>query len=499
MRRVLALAASLTLGASPAFADWREYETAHFLIISESQAADVEKFAAQLESYDKLMRMATGIKEDKPVKVRVYEVASTAEVEAALGVSDTGIAGFYTSNQLGPYAVTPRKVQAGRYFTADVVLHHEYAHHFMLQYFPASYPGWYIEGFAELIGSSRMLDDGQIGYGMPAKQRGNEIAANWVSLQELLTKEEVKNVDRYAQGWALTHFFTFDKSRAGQLRQYLTALSRGKSYADAAKMFGDLDQLNREARRYVTSGSFVYKAVKIDIARPAVTKTRLLGPGESALIPETLALSDYDISGLKKASERAHEESARKRNLERIEDKVARYPNEAFPQVLLAEAEYTAGNYDRARAAVTRALSANPNEMRAMARQSILMSHDAAKLNGPARTDAIAKARALAAKSNRAAPDEALPLVAYYQSYNLVGEKPPALAIEGLFQAVSEQPRDDNLRLLLVDRLEKDGRYDEAIAWLTSIAKSPHESPQRAAAQEQMARIIAKRESKKAS
>ena len=47
--------------AYPANAEWREMETAHFRIISESDPADVEKFAARLESL-----VDTGIMERRP-------------------------------------------------------------------------------------------------------------------------------------------------------------------------------------------------------------------------------------------------------------------------------------------------------------------------------------------------------------------------------------------------------------------------------------------------
>ena len=73
-------------------------------------------------------------------------------------------------------------------FTPELVLHHEYAHHFMLQYFPATYPGWYTEGFAELMGSSKLMDDGRVAYGWPAKHRGDTIAFAWVPVQDLLTR-----------------------------------------------------------------------------------------------------------------------------------------------------------------------------------------------------------------------------------------------------------------------------------------------------------------------
>ncbi|MBA3667655.1 MAG: hypothetical protein H0W65_08030 [Sphingomonas sp.] len=361
-KSIVVLAGTI-LVARPAAAEWREMETAHFRIFSESSPAEVEKFAARLESYDKLMRMVTGTKEDWPVKVRIYEVAGLDEVQKALNAPGSGIAGFYSSNALGPYLVTPRKTgEGGRYFTPKLVLHHEYAHHFMLQYFPAIYPSWYVEGFAELIGSSKMMDDGRIGYGTPALHRGHEINAYWVPLQELLTKEKIVYLDTYGQGWALTHFLTFDSKRSAKFRQYLAALSKGKSMADAATVFGDLTALNREAHRYVTAGSFQYRPVKVDIAQPVIRDTRILSEGEAKLIPETIAFDDDDLSEFEKASDRKEEQGSRQRNLARIRDKTARFPSDPFAQRLLTEAEYAQGNIAESEAAADRLLAIRPSD-----------------------------------------------------------------------------------------------------------------------------------------
>jgi len=489
---ILAAMIAATGGVSQASAQWREVETAHFLIVSESSPAEVEKLAQRLESYDKLMRLATGIAEDDPVKVRIYEVASTAEIEKALGVNDTGIAGFYDDNALGPYAVTPRRTRdGGRYFTPALVLHHEYAHHFMLQYFPAIYPSWYTEGFAELIASSQVLEDGRIGYGMPAKQRGNEIAAFWVPLTELLTKEKVSSVDRYAQGWALTHFFTFDKQRAGQLRKYLTAIANGKSYAEAAKIFGDLAALNREALRYVTSGSFDYRPVKVEVVRPVIKRARLLSQGEASLIGETIALRDDELSLYRKAGARKREASLRLANLNRIRVKNDRFPGDPFALYLLAESEYSSGEFARSEIATDRLLGLDPNHIRGLARKSLLLSTAAGKLTGPARAAKAKQARQMASKANRLDKADPMPLLAYYQSFNLAGETPSPIAINGLRQVVTTLPRDNSARQLLVDQLARDKRYDEAIGWLLPIANSPHESPRREVARELRAKLEA--------
>ncbi len=345
----------LALAPAAAQAEWRAAETAHFIIYSESSDRDLDRLAERLENIDGLMRMATGISDEvEPIKVRIYEVGSTDEVQIALGLSGSGVAGFYDSNILGPFAVTPRKTSAdSAYFTAELVLHHEYAHHFMLQYFPAVYPGWYIEGFAELIGSSKILDDGKVGYGMPARHRGNDIAAYWVPLPELLRKppHKVYNFDLYGQGWALTHFLTFSNERAPQLRQYLGGLRAGKSPEEAAKAFGDLDVLNREARRYVNTGSFPYRAVAVTIARPVVQGVRALSPGEEALIPEVIAFRDDDLQLYRKDVDRTRKRRLREANYERIRQKARRFPGDPFALHLLAEAEYAAGRSAAASAA----------------------------------------------------------------------------------------------------------------------------------------------------
>lgn len=488
--------ATLLIGLpAAAKAEWRAAETRHFTFYSESGDRELEKLAARVESYDKLMRMATGISDEaEPVKVRIYEVDDTSDVEQALGLSDSGVAGFYDSNILGPFAVTPRKTFGNDlYFTPALVLHHEYAHHFMLQYFPSIYPPWYVEGFAELIGSSKILPDGRIGYGMPAKQRGSEIAVNWVNVADLLLKppHKLRFLDLYAQGWALTHFLTFSKERSPQMRAYLGALRAGRSAEDAAKAFGDLKALDREARRYVTTGAFDYRPVAVEIARPAIQSLRVLSPGEAAAVPTVIALRDDELSLYRKAGDRERETKLRARNLERIREQARRFAGDPFMLHLLATAEYAAGYYPQSEAAADRLIALRPGHARALALKSLNLARSAGALQGAARTAKAAQARALAAKASRADPDDTLPLLAYYESFHLAGEKPTGRAVEMLAAVVATQPSDTKARQLLVDQLAAESRWAEAIDTLRPIANSPHESPRRALAQEQLTKLEA--------
>jgi tetratricopeptide (TPR) repeat protein len=490
-RTIIALfAAVLTASASAADPVWHAAETQHFIIYSKSPPERVEQLATDLESYDKLLRMATNIDSAvQPVKVRIYEVDGLEDIRNALGLDYTsGVAGFYSSNSLGPYLVTPRKIPSyvDKDFTAAMVLHHEYTHHFMLQYFPAAYPGWYTEGFAELIGSSKVMDDGRIGYGMPAKQRGHDIAVEWAPLQEVLTEEKPWGVDRYAEGWALTHFFTFDKTRSQQFRAYLAALNSGQSLEQAAKVFGDLNQLDREARAYVTKGAFDYRPVKVEIAKPVIERTRVLSPGEAALIPQVIAYDDNDLNGIENSGDREHEKARRQRNLDRTRQIVAQYPNDPFALYFLAEAEYAADNYAQSQAAADRLLAVRPNDVHALARKAMDMAVLSRNLPAAQKSATLAEARSLAAKANHLDTGDPLPLLAYYETYHEAGERAPEVAVEGLRQVVSTDPRDNEPRELLVDELASEHKWAEAIAWLSPLANDPHDSPVRESARKKM-------------
>ena len=486
------LAAALS-SASPAAAEWRVYEARHFQIYSESGEAKATELAARLERYDKLMRMATGIPDDNPAKVRIFEVASTDDIEKALGVSNTGIAGFYTSNSFGPFLLTPRKTDAGgRYFTPLLVLQHEYAHHFMLQYFPATYPGWYVEGFAELVGSSTMEKDGRIMYGAPAKQRGNDLVTYWIPLQELLAKDTVRDFDNYGQGWAITQYLTMDPARSKQLRTYLQLLNAGKSNKEAATTaFGDLSKLNAEVRMHVSRGSWIVRPVAPAIATPVVTGSRALSAAEVALLPELMAFDDDSLDVIKDKSDRDREVKRRRALYDKVQEKAARFPQDPFALTLLAEAAAVNGDKAGSAAAANRLLAIDPGNVRGLVRRSLLLAEESQALSGAARSAKAAEARALAVKANRANPDEALPLYAFYQSFRLAGETPSAGAVSGLEAAVATLPDNDEMRLALVEEYARAKRWSAAMAVLAPLANSPHDSPQRKSARERMAQLQA--------
>ena len=85
------------------------------------------------------------------------------------------VAGLYKPDAAGPFMIAPREDLA-QTFTSDMILFHEYAHHFMLQNYSTVYPPWYVEGFAELLSTTRFERDGSIKVGAFAAHRAYELA-----------------------------------------------------------------------------------------------------------------------------------------------------------------------------------------------------------------------------------------------------------------------------------------------------------------------------------
>lgn len=493
LRQNCMIAGFLICIATAGQAEWRRFETAHFIIYSEGDDRRVTDLATDLESIDGLMRMATGLRPGQvAVKVRIYEMGDEGAVQAARGQIGSGVAGFYSSNALGPFAVTTRKAySATGSFTSRIILHHEYAHHFMLQYFPATYPGWYREGFAELIGATKFLDDGRLAYGFPAKYRGDTINFGWVSMRDILLTppDKMRKWDVYGQGWAMTHYLTFNPARAKQLRQYLGAINAGKSSESAAAAFGDLDALNREAHLYLTRGQFEYRPVKVPIASQVIEKITTLGPGEAALVPETIAFDDDDLRAYRKEAARERERKRREDVLRRVAAKAARYPADPFAWRLLAQMQYAAGNHLAAGISADRLLALQPASVPGLTIKSLSLSRSTAGAEQATRLRQTAEARALAVRANKADPDDPMAYIAFYESYRAAGAAVPANAIDGLMAAVEKLPSNVTVRQMLVDEYIRQQNWASAMRALLPIANSTHDTPLRQAAREKMAML----------
>jgi len=473
LRLLISTLALLLAFAAPgvAHAEWREAETAHFRIYSSGGEQQLRRFAERLETFDALLRRLASVPASvEPVKVRVFLLETEDQVRRAYRGSATSVSGFYTVNMEGPLAVSPRRTDGGdSIFGPEIVLFHEYAHHFMLQYFPVSYPAWYVEGFAEMASTAVPVSGGKMAFGKPASHRQYSLTASrWVPVSQLLTQNYAqfpKDGDFYGQAWVLSHYLTFAPARKGQIYRYLGALAAGRPQADAAReIFGDVEALNRETRHYLDGRSFGYAPIEVPHPAPDSIRLRLLSPGEASLIDEMAAFRDHI------------DKKERDSWLAAIRAKTARYP--ADPRVLqfLADAEYAAEDYPAALATADKWIALAPNSVHAMTRKATILLEQADALEGAARTAKIALARTLIVAANKIDPDDSKTLVAFYEAYRISGERPPQVALDALKQAVGTMPQAYRPRMLLATALANQGKFDEAIFYLGPIAYDPHPS-----------------------
>ncbi len=464
----------ITVNGSKSLGNWRRTETEHFIFYSDGSEKELRSDAIKLERYDQLMRLLTGIGDDKgQVKLTVYFVRSTSAVQALYPGPVKSIGGFYSPSPAGAIIVVPRSIDAyegdSRKFaeTEDVVLFHEYAHHLMQQYFPAAYPAWYIEGFAEFIGNARIETNGIASYGIVNISRAPTLFMDsGISIEKLLTARvsdlKTDDVSRfYAYSWLLTHYLSFGKTRKGQLANFLAAVQAGKAALVAAQeVFGDLKTLNRELDIYKT-GKMVYTKLNNPLPEPASFAIGTLDEGSSKAVLLQLKLT------------RSTKPNEREPIAAELRGLATRFPGSPAILTALAEAELDLGNYAAGGTAAEAAIALSSTNSRALLWKGLSLSRPLAKAKD---RDAAKwkEARGWIVKANRANPNDPLALMEYFLSFTIPGQTPPDIAIQGIGMAVSLVPQFPGTRFMYAGALANQKKFPEAIRVLQPLASNPH-------------------------
>lgn len=476
MRFRLILVLALFGLAAPAHAEWWEARTDHFIVYSESSANDARTYAERLERFDRALRSLQSIKDAEETdwsRVTVFRTGDIGTMGRLAG--GQGVAGFYIHRHQGPVAFTPAKNERGEMgarnadrrteLDPQTVLFHEYAHHFMYRHFPAAYPSWYREGFAEAYSTIDLKDDGSFHLGNAPLSRGSAFSSVYFnySVQRMLLTERKPDFEdaygRYTYGWLLTHYLTFDPGRQGQLQAYLKLINAGSEPADAArKAFGDLGKLEGDVKRYLAGtlpGALVRPA---NYVVPSVAMRRL-GPDEEAIIDVRMR-SKVGVTRKKAGDVAADARSV-----------AARYPQSAAVQLALMEAEFDAENWDAAERAADAALAIRPDAV-----EALIYKGRVYLARGRSDPKHYATARTWLAKAHAADSTHPSTLYYHYLSYSLARAPIPESAIIGLEQSFVQAPYDEELRLAVAGQLlaEKDGKVARQI--LAPLVHSPHES-----------------------
>lgn len=483
VRKLLLLLALLVL-PGVAHAEWYEVSTEHFVVYSNDRPERLQRFATNLERFDKALRYYRQLP-DTPVgkanRVVVYVLDNVESVQRLAGNKD--LAGYYIPRAGGSVAFVPRSTGGDEIdFSPMVILLHEYTHHFMFSNYPnAAYPLWFAEGFAELFSTTRFDKDGAVSFGYPAQARGEGLlTGNALPIDKLLVAETLKlNDDQreavYGRGWLLTHYLYFGGKRPGQLSAYLTAINAGKPPVEAAKVFGDLPVLDKELERYKT-GKFSGFRIPADRITIGDVTVRKLSAGEAA----TMAVRMQSRNGVTKDTAPAVYAAAKKA--------CAPFPNDVAAQLVLAEAAFDAEDYTEAKAAAERALAVNPESVDALLYKAMALM-EIAGAAGDIEPATWRPIRAVIAAANKLDTEDPRPLILYYRSYTDAHQRPSKSAIAGLYYAYELAPQDRGLRLNVAGVYLYEGDPVMARALLLPLAYDPHNTGLAAQASRMIAEI----------
>ena len=477
---VAMVALATSVSALPARAEWHEATSNNFIVYSQSSAEDARTFAARLERFHYVLRTFHRISATTmPNKLRVFLFSSAGAVGRQAG-SDS-IAGYYVPDARGLMLVgtsahssnadnDPRSAQSQASLDPESILLHEYTHHFMYQYFPAAYPTWYSEGFAEFWGSTRFGANDVVEVGGAAEHRFSTFRAlGWFPLDRLLRVHNYREAGGanvfllYAEGWLLVRYTFEHRERQQQLQTYLRLINNGTDYAAAAQQaFPDLDRFNSELFSYAGTGRFNVLTLPfrtIDVG-PVTVSTP--GPAEQALMTQEIKLSQGYPQ--REATEFAAE----------VRGIAARFPGDPFALRLVMESAWLAGDTAGAMDAASRLLAVDPNNARALMTRGMIQ---VAGLAAAQNRDAAAwnAARAPLVRAKQLAPRDPLVLRAFYRGFALQGGLPPEEAQNALYDAMELAPSDGEIRYELASDFERRRMIPEAIAIIRPEANSfPH-------------------------
>lgn len=473
MRRFLiGLGCVSLVAALPADAEWFEARTGHFQVIIDETEAGARDYAMRLERFDLALRRLYDVADNPErhaVPVRIFALKD--ELFARTCRCGMSVLGYYQPRMGGSVIFTAhmpesdRKAKPGSW-SSQMVLLHEYGHHFMFSNYPLAYPYWFAEGFAEFNANVIYNPDLSITIGIPANYRAEALnSGGKLSFRQFFEPRHYGFGSRpdliYGRGWLMTHYLVLNSKRQGQLATYLSEMNRGReSLVAATTAFGNPEQLYDEVVAY--GRGILAPPLRIPPpANPVEVKLRRLSEGEAAMLPVHAA----STSGVSQDYLLRHAVGAR--------EIAGRFPKDPAVQTQLAEAEFIAGRYDRAEAAADQALALDPASVEALVYKgrAAMGRASEAKSTDPAVWTA---ARNWFLKANRLAPNAARALYFYYLSYRTAKAKPTANAVKALSRAHVLSPESEVIRVMFARQMLEDGDAISARYLLQPLAFKPH-------------------------
>lgn len=467
IRKAIAMAflSSAIVFAVPVQARWLEAETKHFRLYSDGNEAQLRKFAVMLEDYDQVVRRHTGTSAPaSPIKLDIYLVGGVADLRVVRPVSaDT--AGFYSADWGAIAAFAIRRDGFG--MGGDDVLLHEYAHHFMMQYYPVAYPTWYVEGFAEFMMTANITDK-VIEVGRYNQNRAYWLVnGGWLPVERVLSGDlRGLNAEQrsmfYAQSWLIVHWMFSQPGRAGALNRYLAAHAKGEDGKTAfeREMGMNYAAFHKALKRYVAGSLKYLRSTRASDRTPVPVAVRQLpASADDLLLP--LAAIRQSVS-----------EDRGPAMLARVRKDASRYPGDAFATLVLAAAELDFGDRAAGSAMLDGLIANGAKDAETLTLRGYADLVAARKLEGDARKPLYVAARKWFGRAFRADPNYVPALVAYVETWSLGPMDDNTLNV--LLQAQALAPQVESIRFEAAIALMRRKEFAVAQRMIEPLASDPH-------------------------
>jgi tetratricopeptide (TPR) repeat protein len=219
----LACTGPITLGRSPDVSsleieNWLELGSPDFVLYSRGSKGNLEAFALDLARYVAVVEQLVRSQPPK-TPAQIFLVEDRVE---ALVIPNPNIGG-YMDHSLGGFGGFMRSSTHDPNYRN--LLLHEFSHYLNLRSRKLKYPSWYVEGFAEFLGSTRTRDDVmEIGSAPPWRLLELEyrrIQKKEIDLEEIFSfKRDGKQPypsNFYPISWAVVHYLSSNADRQEQM------------------------------------------------------------------------------------------------------------------------------------------------------------------------------------------------------------------------------------------------------------------------------------------
>jgi hypothetical protein len=369
--------------------------------------------------------------------------------------------------------------------SAESRLYAGFAQNYLMTYFPAAYPRWFLQGFGEIFATMKAGDDFvEYGHLPPGfRQVMEHYQYTGYPVTDILDGRYLSG-GRYwtpYHAWRLVHLLYFSDEWKPRLHSYLSAMARGADSKSAASAFGDPAQLQKAVTLY-RGRKLQFERMTFPAEHAPDPTVRRMTRAEAGLIRGRLELG----ARIEVPAEDSREHSAalerRSAWLDRLRGNAKQFPNLIEHQLLLAEAECRSGNPAECLEAAERAIAQSPTDTTALVWKGTALAQLAARAPAAERQRRLKDARSFIVQANRLDKEGILPLIAFYNSFAVAGEQAQDMAVEGLAKVVHSSPAAPGPRLKLGEEFIKRDLEDAARTTLLPVANGAFETPEQPAA-----------------